>query len=351
MNAEFFTALELLEKEKGIPQTYMIEKIEAALVSAYKKEYGNNTNVRVHIDAAKKDVRLYQQREIVEVVEDPMTQVSLETAMAKSKRNKIGMIFETEVKTKDFRRLSAGAAKSVIIQGIREGEHRAMQEAYEQKRGEIITATVLKVDSESGNIVVDTGTGRAVLLASEQIPGEYYAVDDKIKVFVQEVNKEFKGPVVTLSRVHPGLVRRMFELEVPEITDGIILIKGVSREAGSRTKIAVYSRDESVDAVGACIGNHGMRIESIVNELGGEKIDIVRYSETPEEYVKAALAPATVISAEMVGERFCRVIVAPDQLSLAIGKEGQNVRLAARLTGLKIDINAEGAEKPLPEEV
>ena len=351
MNAEFFTALELLEKEKGIPQAYMIEKIEAALVSAYKKEYGNNTNVRVHIDAAKKDVRLYQQREIVEVVEDPMTQVSLETAMAKSKRNKIGMIFETEVKTKDFRRLSAGAAKSVIIQGIREGEHRAMQEAYEQKRGEIITATVLKVDSESGNIVVDTGTGRAVLLASEQIPGEYYAVDDKIKVFVQEVNKEFKGPVVTLSRVHPGLVRRMFELEVPEITDGIILIKGVSREAGSRTKIAVYSRDESVDAVGACIGNHGMRIESIVNELGGEKIDIVRYSETPEEYVRAALAPATVISAEMVGERFCRVIVAPDQLSLAIGKEGQNVRLAARLTGLKIDINAEGAEKPLPEDV
>ena len=351
MNAEFFTALELLEKEKGIPQAYMIEKIEAALVSAYKKEYGNNTNVRVHIDAAKKDVRLYQQREIVEVVEDPMTQVSLETAMAKSKRNKIGMVFETEVKTKDFRRLSAGAAKSVIIQGIREGEHRAMQEAYEQKRGEIITATVLKVDNETGNIVVDTGTGRAVLLAGEQIPGEFYAVDDKIKVFVQEVNKEFKGPVVTLSRVHPGLVRRMFELEVPEITDGIILIKGVSREAGSRTKIAVYSRDESVDAVGACIGNHGMRIESIVNELGGEKIDIVRYSETPEEYVRAALAPATVISAEMVGERFCRVIVAPDQLSLAIGKEGQNVRLAARLTGLKIDINAEGAEKPLPEDV
>ena len=349
MNAEFFTALELLEKEKGIPQTYMIEKIEAALISAYKKEYGNNTNVRVHIDPAKKDVRLYQQREIVEVVEDPMTQVSLEVATAKSKRNKLGMIFETEVKTKDFRRLSAGAAKSVIIQGIREGEHRAMQEAYEQKRGEIITATVLKVDNETGNIIVDTGTGRAVLLASEQIPGEFYAVDDKIKVFVQEVNKEFKGPVVTLSRVHPGLVRRMFELEVPEITDGVVLIKGVSREAGSRTKIAVYSRDESVDAVGACIGNHGMRIESIVNELGGEKIDIVRYSETPEEYVRAALAPATVISAEMIGERFCRVIVSPDQLSLAIGKEGQNVRLAARLTGLKIDINAEGMEKPLPE--
>lgn len=351
MNAEFFTALELLEKEKGIPQDYMIEKIEAALISAYKKEYGNNTNVRVHIDAQKKDVRLYQQREIVEVVEDPLTQVSLETAMAKSKRNKIGMIFETEVKTKDFRRLSAGAAKSVIIQGIREGEHRAMQEAYEQKRGEIITATVLKVDNVTGNIVVDTGTGRAVLLANEQIPGEIYSVDDKIKVFVQEVNKEFKGPIVTLSRVHPGLVRRMFELEVPEISDGIILIKGVSREAGSRSKIAVYSRDEGVDAVGACIGNHGMRIESIVNELGGEKIDIVKYSESPEEYVCSALAPATVISAEMMGERFCRVTVAPEQLSLAIGKEGQNVRLAARLTGVKIDIVAEGTEKPLPEDI
>lgn len=351
MNAEFFTALELLEKEKGIPQDYMIEKIEAALISAYKKEYGNNTNVRVHIDAQKKDVRLYQQREIVEVVEDPLTQVSLETAMAKSKRNKIGMIFETEVKTKDFRRLSAGAAKSVIIQGIREGEHRAMQEAYEQKRGEIITATVLKVDNVTGNIVVDTGTGRAVLLANEQIPGEIYSVDDKIKVFVQEVNKEFKGPIVTLSRVHPGLVRRMFELEVPEISDGIILIKGVSREAGSRSKIAVYSRDEGVDAVGACIGNHGMRIESIVNELGGEKIDIVKYSESPEEYVRSALAPATVISAEMMGERFCRVTVVPEQLSLAIGKEGQNVRLAARLTGVKIDIVAEGTEKPLPEDI
>ena len=351
MNAEFFTALELLEKEKGIPQAYMMEKIEAALVSAFKKEYGNNTNMRVNIDPVKKDVKVYLQKEIVEVVEDIATQISLEDAKAKSKRYKLGQIFETEVKTKDFRRLSAAAAKSVIIQGIREGEHKAMQEAYESKRGEIITATVLKVDRESGNIVVDTGTGRAVLLKSEQIPGEEYAVDDKIKVFVQEVNKELKGPLVTLSRVHPGLVRRIFELEVPEIAEGIIMIKGVSREAGSRTKIAVYSRDESVDAVGACIGTHGMRIESIVNELGGEKIDIVKYNEIPEEYVCEALSPATVISAEMVGERFCRVIVSPDQLSLAIGKEGQNVRLAARLTGLKIDINAEGAEKPLPEDI
>ena len=345
MNTEFFTALELLEREKGIPQAYMIEKIEAALVSAFKKEYGNNTNVRVHIDPAKKDVRVYQQKEVVEVVEDPATQISLADAKAMSRRNVLGGTVEFEVKTKNFRRLSAGAAKSVIIQGIREGEHRAMQEAYESKREEIITATVQKIDYETGNILLDTGNGFATLLRSEQIPGEYYEVGDKIKVFIQEVNKELRGPLVTLSRVHSGLVRRMFELEIPEITDGIVVIKGVSREAGSRTKIAVYSRDESVDAVGACIGAHGMRIDSILNELGGEKIDIVKYSEDPAQYVTAALSPATVISAEMESERFCRVVVSPDQLSLAIGKEGQNVRLAARLTGIKIDINAEGLEK------
>ena len=348
MNKEFFAALQLLEKEKGIPQAYMIEKIEAALVSAFKKEYGNNTNVRVNIDPAKEDVRVYQQKEVVEVVEDPAIQISLADAKAISKRNVLGGTVEFEVKTKNFRRLSAAAAKSVIIQGIREGEHRAMQEAYESKREEIITATVQKIDYETGNILLDTGTGRATLLKNEQIPGEYYEVGDKIKVFIQEVNKELRGPIVTLSRVHPGLVRRMFELEIPEITDGVVVIKGVSREAGSRTKIAVYSRDESVDAVGACIGAHGMRIDSILSELGGEKIDIIKYSENPEEYVTAALSPATVISAEMESERFCRVTVAPDQLSLAIGKEGQNVRLAARLTGIKIDINAEGLEKNSP---
>ncbi|MGM9644656.1 MAG: transcription termination factor NusA [Eubacteriales bacterium] len=345
MNKEFFAALALLEKEKGIPQEYMLEKIEAALVSAFKKEYGSNTNVRVSIDPAKEDVRVFQQKEVVEVVEDPGTQISLEEAKAISKRNTLGKIVEFEVKPKNFRRLSAGAAKSVIIQGIREGEHKAMQEAYESKREEIITATVDKIDYETGAIVLNTGTGRAVLPKSEQIPGEVFNVGDKIKVFIQEVNKEMRGPLVTLSRVHPGFVRRMFELEIPEITDGVVVIKGVAREAGSRTKIAVYSRDEDVDAVGACIGAHGMRIDSILSELGGEKIDIVNYSETPEEFVTAALSPATVINAEMDGERFCRVVVAPEQLSLAIGKEGQNVRLAARLTGIKIDINAEGLEK------
>lgn len=345
MNKEFFVALQLLEREKGIPQEYMIEKIEAGLVSAFKKEYGSNTNVRVNIDPVKEDVRVYQQKEVVEVVEDPGTQISLEDAKAISKRNTLGKIVEFEVKPKNFRRLSAGIAKNVIVQGIREGEHKAMQEAYESKREEIITAVVDKVDYETGAIVLITENGRAVLPRSEQIPGESFRVGDRIKVYIQEVNREMRGPIVTLSRVHPGFVRRMFELEIPEITDGVVMIKSVSREAGSRSKIAVYSRDENVDAVGACIGSHGMRIESILAELGGEKVDIVRYSETPEEFVAAALSPATVLDAQMDGERFCRVTVAPEQLSLAIGKEGQNVRLAVRLTGIKIDITAEGLEK------
>lgn len=341
MNKEFFVALDLLEKEKGIPKEYMIEKIEAALLSAVKKEFGSSALMRVVIDPAKEDVKVYQQKEVVEEVINPQCQISLEEAKAVSKRNTLGKMMETEVKPKNFRRLSAAAAKSVIIQGIREGERKAMQDAYESKREEIITATVSKVDSVNGNVVLETGTSHAVLMKSEQIPGESFTVGERIKVFVLEVNKETRGPLVTLSRVHPGLVRRMFELEIPEIQDGIVIVKGVSREAGSRTKISVYSRDEDVDAVGACIGNHGMRISGIVDELRGEKIDIVKYSETPEEYVAAALAPASVRSVEMTGDRSCKVIVDADQLSLAIGKEGQNARLAARLTGMKIDIKSE----------
>ncbi len=344
MNTEFFTALDLLEKERGVPAAYMIEKIEAALISAYKKEYGNNTNVRILIDPNKKDVRVYQQKEVVEVVENPETQISLADAKCIAKKYVLGSVVETEVKTKNFRRLSAAAAKSVIIQGIREGERLAMQEAYENKHEEIITATVSKVDRETGNVLLETDTSRAVLLRSEQIPGEEFMVGDKIKVFVMEVNKEARGPVVTLSRAHAGLVRRLFELEIPEIADGIVIVKGVAREAGSRTKISVYSRDEDVEPVGACIGNKGVRLNAIINELCGEKIDIVHYDERIEDYVANALAPAEVISVTMTGERACRVRVAPDQLSLAIGKEGQNARLAARLTGCKIDIKANDYE-------
>ena len=339
MNKEFFAALDLLEKEKGIPKDYMMQKIEAALLSAYKKEYGNES-VRIVIDPVKEDVRVYQCKTVVEEVIDPETEISLEDAKAISKRNTLGKVIETEVKTKNFRRLSAAAAKSVIIQGIREGERQVMRDAYESKREEIITATVSKVDPTTGNALLETGTGYATLIKSEQIPGEVLNVGDKIKVFITEVSKETRGPLVTLSRCHAGLVRRMFELEIPEIADGVVLVKGVAREAGSRTKISVMSREPDVDPVGACIGTHGLRIAGIVEELRGEKIDIVKYSESPEEYVAAALAPATVNSVEMIAERACRVNVDADQLSLAIGKEGQNARLAARLTGLKIDIKS-----------
>ena len=340
MNADIFNALELLEKE-GIPQSYMIEKIEQALTSAFKKEYGPTALMRVDMDTTKKKIKAYLQKEVVEVVEDPVCQISLEEAKTISKKYKLGMMVEKEVKTDAFRRTSAAAAKSVIIQGIREGKRQAMQEAYENKKEEIITATVGKIDRENGDVMLELDQGTNWLPASELIPGETLTVGQKVKVFLTEINHEAKGPVISLSRVHPKLVWRLFELEVPEIQDGIVIIRGVSREAGSRTKIAVWSRDEDVDAVGACIGAHGMRIGGIVDELGGEKIDIVKYSEDPEEFVAAALAPAKVESVTFVAERACRVVVDPDQLSLAIGAKGQNARLAARLTGMKIDIKTE----------
>ncbi len=348
MNAEFFTALELLEKEKGIPADYMIEKIEAALISAYKKEYGNNTNVRVLIDPEKKDVKLFQQKEVVEEVTDPETQISLDEAKKIAKKYTVGSVVETKLDTKNFRRLSAAAAKSVIIQGIREGERKAAQDAYESKHEEIITAVVNRYEASTGDVIVETGHGFAALPAREQIPGELFHAGDEIKVFIQEVNRESRGPMVMISRVHPGLVRRLFELEIPEIADGVVIVKGVAREAGSRTKISVMSREANVDPVGACIGARGARISTIVDELRGEKIDIVKFSEQPEEYVAAALAPAAVKSVTMTGERSCRVKVDADQLSLAIGKEGQNARLAARLTGLKIDIKADDGNDDEP---
>lgn len=344
MNKEFFVALDLLEKEKNIPKEYMLEKIEAALLSAYKKAQGNNTNVRIVIDPVKEDVRLYQQRTVVEVVENPVTEISLDDAQKIAKKYTLDTVVETELKTKNFSRLAATAAKQVIIQAIREKERSMAIEVYESKREEIITATVLKIDDSDGAIVLATGTSNVVLPKAEQIPGETFQVDQRVKVFISEVlkNKETqRGPLVTLSRVHPGLVKRLFELEIPEIQDGVVLVKGVAREAGSRTKIAVMSRDPDVDPVGACIGNHGMRIAGILDELRGEKIDIVKYSEDPAEFIAAALAPAQVQSVTLDGERTCRVVVDADQLSLAIGKNGQNARLAAHLTGYKIDIKAE----------
>ncbi len=340
MNADIFNALELLEKE-GIPQAYMIEKIEQALSSAFKKEYGATALMRVDMDMEKKKIKAYLQKEVVEEVEDPVCQISLAEAKSISRRYSLGQFVEKEVKTDAFRRTSAAAAKSVIIQGIREAKRQAMQDAYENKKEELITATIEKIDRDNGDVMLLLDQGTNWLTVADQIPGESFTVGQKVKVFLTEVNREARGPVISLSRIHPKLVWRLFELEVPEIQDGIVIIKGVSREAGSRSKIAVYSRDPDVDAVGACIGTRNMRIDNIISELNGEKIDIVTYSETPEEYIAAALAPATVNSVVMTAERACRVTVDADQLSLAIGREGQNVRLAARLTGYKIDIKAD----------
>lgn len=343
MNAEFFNALDLLEKEKGIPKEYMIEKIQLALANACKKELGATTVIRVQLDPVKQDMRVFQQRTVVPdgEVEDPKCQISLTDAKALSRRNKLGGVVETKLETKSFRRLSAQAGKQMIIQAIRDAERERQTREYEDKMEEIITAIVDKVDTSTGNLVLDTGTGYATLLKSEQIPGEVHEVGDRMKVFISEVRSgETRGPLVTLSRIHPNFVKRLFELEIPEIQDGTIVIKGVSREAGSRTKIAVESRDENVDAIGSCIGKNGMRINNILAELGNEKVDIIKYSDNLAEYVAAALSPATVLGAVMEDERACRVTVSPDQLSLAIGKEGQNAKLAARLTGCKIDIKA-----------
>lgn len=339
MNAEFFAALEALEKEKGIPEEYMLEKVEAALVSAYKRDMDGNSNVKVIIDPDKKDIKMFQLKDVVETVENDSLQITLDDAKKHNKKYKVGDVCEIKLDLKNFRRLGAQAAKQVIIQGVREAERAMMIKEYEDKKGEIISCKVQRVDPVTGNISVDTGTSHANILKSEQIPGEYYNVGDIIKVFVIDVRKEAtKGPVVSLSRTHPGLVKRLFELEVPEIQDGTVLIKNITREAGSRTKISVESRDENVDPVGACIGSRGMRINHIIDELSGEKIDIIKYSDDAEEYIKAALSPAEVNTVILDDERTCRVYVDSDQLSLAIGKEGQNARLAARLTGFKIDI-------------
>ena len=343
MNAELFTALDLLEEKNGISKEYMLGKIEEALANACRKEVGATAQIRVHLDPVKNDMKVFQQRTVVEdgTVEDERCQISLSDAKALSRRHKLGGVVETELKTKTFRRFSAQTGKQMIIQAIHTAERENQTRAYEEKKEEIITAMVDKVDMLTGNLRLSTENGFATLLRSEMIPGETYDVGDRIKVFISEVNAgETRGPIVTLSRTHPNFVKRLFELEIPEVREGTIVIKGVSREAGSRTKIAVMSTDENVDAVGSCIGKNGMRISAVLGELAGEKIDVIRYSENIEEYVAEALSSAKVLSVFMEDERTCRVTVAPEQLSLAIGKEGQNAKLVARLTGCKIDIKA-----------
>lgn len=341
MNNEFFDALEALEREKGIPKEFMLERVEAALLTGYKKENNNESNVRVAIDPVKRTVKMYRLMTVVEEVQDPATELDLEAARKKSKRAKIGDIQEYEFKPKNFGRIPAQNAKQVIVQGIREAERGRLIEEYEKKTEGIITGTVMIIEKNTGNVILEFENTQATLMKDEQLPTDRFKVGDHVKVYVCEVRKETRNPIIVLSRTHPHFIKRMFEMEVPEIQDGTVIIYGVAREAGSRTKVAVYSRDENVDPIGSCIGLKGIRKANILKEAPGEKIDLIQYSEDPAEFIAASLSPASVLDVTMLDEKSCQVTVAADQLSLAIGKEGQNVRLAAKITGFKIDIKAE----------
>jgi N utilization substance protein A len=344
MNTEFFLAIEEIEKEKGIPKSYMIEKIMQALLAAVRKDDPETAEgVVVDIDAEKRKINIYIQRTVVEEVSNPALELTLDQARETSPKAEIGDIIKTDVETKKFGRIAAQAAKQVIIQGIREAERGMIYEEFTSKEHEILTGVVSRVDPRTGNIYIKIASSaeitEAVLLTGEQVPSENLREGDRVKVYLVEVRRSTKGPQVIISRTHPGLVKRLFELEVPEIFDGIVEIKSIAREAGSRTKIAVWSNDPTVDPIGACVGPKGARVSGIVDELKGEKIDIIQYDESPEAFVAAALAPAEVYSVTLLEDgKSCRVIAPDNQLSLAIGKEGKNARLAAKLTGYKIDI-------------
>ena len=340
---EIFAALEMLEKERGIPQDFMMGKIIQALTAAYKKDHEGVENVIVDVNEEKKDLRMYVQKEIVEEVENPGSQISLEEARRISAKYELGGMVRFPVENVEFGRIAAGNGKQVIIQGLREAEHGMIYDEWGSKQHEILTGTVSRIDPRSGNVYLRIGTGNeateGILSLNEQVSTESYTEGQLLKVYLVEVRRGTRGPQVMVSRTHPGLVKRLFELEVPEIFDGTVEIRSIAREAGSRTKMAVWSADENVDPIGACVGPRGQRVAAIVEELHGEKIDIIKYSEDPAEFIAAALAPSDVEEVRLADEgKVCRVIVPDDQLSLAIGKEGQNARLAARLTGYKIDI-------------
>ena len=346
---EIFAALAMLEKERGIPQSFMMGKIIQALTTAYKRDHEGVEFVVVDVDEEKKDLKMYVQKEIVEEVENPASQISLEEAKRISAKNELGGMVNFPVESVEFGRIAAGNGKQVIIQGLREAEHGMIYDEWGSKQHEILTGTVSRIDPRSGNVMLRIGTGtettEAVLTMNEQVPGEELHEGQMVKVYLVEVRRSTRGPQVLISRTHPGLVKRLFELEVPEIYDGTVEIRSIAREAGNRTKLAVWSEDPNVDPIGACVGPRGQRVNAIVDELRGEKIDIIKYSEDPAEFIAAALSPADVVSVQLSDEgKVCRVTVPADQLSLAIGKEGQNARLAARLTGYKIDIKAANAE-------
>jgi N utilization substance protein A len=340
MSAELIRALDQLEKERGIEKDVLVEAIEAALVSAYKKNFGTSQDVRVSIDRETGEVKVFALKRVTAEPEDDNSEISLEEAMKLDPRYEEEDIAEIEVTPRKFGRIAAQTAKNVVMQRIREAERNIIYEEFFNKEGDIVTGIIQR--AERRNVVIDLGKAEAIMLPSEQTIGEEYRFNDRIKIYIVEVKKTTKGPQIFVSRTHPGLVKRLFELEVPEIHDGTVEIKSISREAGSRTKIAVYSRDPNVDPIGACVGQRGTRVQAIVDELRGEKIDIIKWSSDPEEFISSSLSPAKVVRVDVDEEaRTARVIVPDFQLSLAIGKEGQNARLAARLTGWKIDIKSE----------
>ncbi|MEG0291344.1 MAG: transcription termination factor NusA [Anaerovoracaceae bacterium] len=344
MNKEFIEAIDELEIERGISKEMLFEAIESALVSAYKKNYGTNQNVSVDIDKINGDINVYMKMDVVEEIEDDSSQISLEEAQEIDINYEVGDAVEYMVTPKDFGRIAAQTAKQVVVQRIREAERGMIFNDYIERTGEVLTGVVQRVSGDT--LFINMGKTEGILAPKEQVPGETYKVGDRIKVYIMEVRRTTKGPQVFLSRTHPGLVKRLFELEVPEIEEGIVEIKSIAREAGSRTKLAVYTADKDVDPVGACVGARGVRVQNIVDELSNEKIDIITWDEDPKVLIRNVLSPAKVESVEINEEEKIATVVVPDyQLSLAIGKAGQNVRLAARVSGWKIDIKSQADDE------
>jgi len=343
MNEEFVGALKELIKEKGISEELLFTTIQDAMVAAYKKNYANaNTNaqnVKVNMDRETGEIHVYAQKTVVDEVYDNVTEISLEDAKELSPKNEVDDIINIEVTPKNFGRVAAQLAKQVVTQRIKEAERNIIYDEYKEKEFDIITGIILRKDK--GIVFVNLGKLEGIIGPNEQIPNEEYKFNERLKLYIVEVKNGTKGPQIHVSRTHPGLVKRLFELEVPEIFEGVVEIKNISREAGSRSKIAVYSNNEEVDPMGACVGPKGSRVQSIVNELKNEKIDIIKWSKEPEEFIANSLSPAKVLEV-VVNEanKSCKVVVDDNQLSLAIGKEGQNVRLAAKLTNWKIDIKS-----------
>ncbi len=350
MNFEVIQALEELERERGVSKEILLEALEAALVSAFKRHYGSTQNVRVDLDGDAGTVRVFAKKTVVEAVTDPKTEITLDEARAISPSYNLGDIVEAEVTPAEFGRIAAQTAKQVVVQRIREAERDIIYEEYINRQGDIITGRIQRI--EGRNVMVDLGRAEAILPQSEQMPTEQYEPGQRIKMYIVDVRRTTKGPVITVSRTHPGLIKRLLELEVPEVYDGVVEIKAIAREAGARSKVAVYSHDENVDPVGACVGHRGVRIQSIVSELRGEKIDVIEWSENPAIFVANSLSPAKVLAVSINQEyKIARVIVPNSQLSLAIGREGQNARLAARITGWKIDIKSEAQYLEMVAEV